>query len=191
MDDDEVTHILQRIDSLEGELVALRQQLASSLVRREAHGEVVAIMECVVRNTRFGLLFDDVVEILPVATPVTLPDAQPWILGTLNLRGDSIVVLDMGRRLLGEAHFIEPTEFIVVYSDRHHRVGLLVDDVLDITTHPSSDLQHPAPGVAFAPYLMAIIHDAHRSLPVLEIGHIAADVRLDSSVSASSPLRQD
>lgn len=165
--------ILDRIATLEAELAHLRQQVATTLVRPTAPDEDLAVLECTVAGQSFGLLLSTVREILPVAQVLPLPESEPWILGTLNLRGQSLVVLDMTHRLLGHAHVIEPSEYIVVCDDGWRPLGLLVDDVLSIETVPPDALQHPAPGVTFAPYLVGVWHREERSLAVVEVGKIA------------------
>jgi purine-binding chemotaxis protein CheW len=78
------------------------------------------------------------------ATP--LPNAPPYVLGVVNLRGTVLPVIDLGARLgLPPA---DPTErhvmIVVCLGDR--LVGLLVDAVSEIVTLPDSAVQ-PTPDV--------------------------------------------
>jgi chemotaxis signal transduction protein len=137
-------------------------------------GDEPAVLECTAGGQHFGVLLTSVSRIVPVAELVALPEAEPWILGTLNLAGESVVVVDMTQRLLGITHAIEPSEYIVICHVGEHRIGLLVDDILSVEVIPPGALQHPGPGVAFAPYLVGLWHERERSLAVVEVGRIAA-----------------
>ncbi|MBN2191344.1 MAG: purine-binding chemotaxis protein CheW [Polyangiaceae bacterium] len=168
----DLSAILDRIGALEGELAHLRQEVAATLFQATEPGEDLTVLECAAGGQAFGVLLSTVDEVLAVAELIPLPEAEPWILGTLNLRGESVVVIDMAHRLLGRAHVIEPSEYIVVCHDRYRRLGLLVDDIRSIENIPHDALQHPAPGVAFAPYLIGVWHQEERSLGVVEVGRV-------------------
>jgi len=170
---DDLSPILDRIAALESELIHLRQEVASRLLQAVAPDEELAVLECVAGGHSFGVLLATVLEVLLVAAVTPLPEAEPWILGTLNLRGESVVVIDTALRLCGHAHTIEPTEYIVVCHDGRRRIGLLVEDVRAVETIPAEALQHPAPGVAFATYLMGVWHTNERSLMVVDVGRVA------------------
>jgi len=170
---DDLSPILERIAALESELVHLRQAVATTLLQPAAPDEELAVLECVAGGQSFGVLLSTVLEVLPVAELVPLPEAEPWILGSLNLRGESVVVIDMTLRLLGRPHTIEPSEYIVVCHDGRRRLGLLVEDVRTVETIPRDALQHPAPGVAFATYLIGVWHTEERSMGVVEVGRVA------------------
>ena len=171
---EDTNRILERIAALEGELVELRQQVTSSLVHRELPTGDIAVMVCRIGAHEFGVLLDDVDEVVPVAQLTPLPEADPWILGSLNLRGESVVVVDAMQRLLERAHVIHDTEFIVVCWGQRGRIGLLVTDVLDIETFAPEGLRHPAPGMSFATYLFGIIFDDERSLPLVDATKLAS-----------------
>ncbi len=169
---DDVSPILDRIAALESELVHLRQAVATTLLQPTAPDGELAVLECVAGGQSFGVLLSTVLEVLPVAELIPLPEAEPWILGTLNLRGESVVIIDMTLRLLGRTHTIEPSEYIVICHDGRRRLGLLVEDVRTVETIPRDALQHPAPGVAFATYLIGVWHTEERSLAVVDVGRV-------------------
>ncbi len=179
----DLSPLLDRIAALERELAHLRQEVATTLVQPTAPGEELAVLECVAGGQSFGVLLSTVVEVLAVAELVPLPEAEPWILGSLNLRGESVVVIDMAHRLLGQTHTIEPSEYIVVCHDGWRRLGLLVQDIRTIETIPGEALQHPAPGVAFAPYLIGVWHTEERSLAVVEVRRLGATPKDDCTGS--------
>jgi len=85
-------------------------------------------------------------EIRGWAPSTTLPHSPPHVLGVINLRGSVIPVIDMAIRLGLKP--IEPTErsAIIVTHIAGKLVGLLVENVSDMITVNTSELQ-PAPDV--------------------------------------------
>ena len=79
--------------------------------------------------------------------PVTpMPHTPPYVLGLINLRGAVIPVIDMACRL--GMKMTEPSEraAIIVTDIAGKLVGLLVEQVSDMMTIKSEDLQ-PAPEI--------------------------------------------
>ena len=79
--------------------------------------------------------------------PVTpMPHTPPYVLGLINLRGAVIPVIDMACRL--GMKMTEPSErsAIIVTDIAGKLVGLLVEQVSDMMTIRSEDLQ-PAPDI--------------------------------------------
>lgn len=85
-------------------------------------------------------------EIRGWAPSTMLPHSPSHVLGVINLRGSVIPVIDMAIRLGLPA--IKPTErsAIIVTNIAGKLVGLLVENVSDMITVKSEDLQ-PAPDV--------------------------------------------
>ncbi|MCY0149575.1 chemotaxis protein CheW [Hoeflea sp. G2-23] len=85
-------------------------------------------------------------EIRGWAPATTLPHTPPHVLGVINLRGSVIPVIDMAIRL--GLPPIKPTErsAIIVTAIAGKLVGLLVENVSDMITVSTAELQ-PAPDV--------------------------------------------
>jgi purine-binding chemotaxis protein CheW len=84
--------------------------------------------------------------------PVTrLPQAPPYMLGMLNLRGSIVPVIDMRIRLGLEQVKFTPVTVIVVLSVRtssgRREFGLVVDSVSDVVDIDAAELQE-TPGLA-------------------------------------------
>lgn len=73
-------------------------------------------------------------EVVPAAELARLPEAPTWVLGTLNLRGVTLPVIDLGARLGQSSGTLELTDLIVVVSTEFGAAGLVVDEVGMITT---------------------------------------------------------
>ena len=73
-----------------------------------------------------------------------VPQAQEYVTGILNLRGEIVTVIDLGIKLgLSSTRISEKTRNIIVNSKDEH-VGLLVDSIADVV-QAESDKVEPAP----------------------------------------------
>ncbi len=107
-----------------------------------------------------------VVEVLRLVALTPLPDAPPWMLGMLNLRGKGVPVLDLRRRL-----GLAPIEFgldaaIVVVENSGRNVGLVVDEVAEVVEIPDENLEEPT---GSGGGLKAITHSGTKTILVLDL----------------------
>ena len=73
-----------------------------------------------------------------------VPQAQEYVTGILNLRGEIVTVIDLGIKLgLSSTMISEKTRNIIVNSKDEH-VGLLVDSIADVVQAESNKVE-PAP----------------------------------------------
>lgn len=126
------------------------------------------------RGREFAVAIGDVVEVLRMAAVRPLPEAPPWIIGVLNLRGRGVPIMDLSRRFNMEARPIDPEMAIVVVRVDRHEVGLIVDEVLDVVDldPERTDLGGNVLGVA--PIFSALAHAGDRSILVLDLPRIVA-----------------
>jgi purine-binding chemotaxis protein CheW len=104
------------------------------------------------------------------ATP--LPQAPPYIMGVINLRGAVLPIVDLSARLgMKEA---EPTarHVIIVAQARSRVVGLLVEAVSDILTVTEENIQ-PVPEISSdleRQYARGILAFDKRMICMIELG---------------------
>jgi purine-binding chemotaxis protein CheW len=104
------------------------------------------------------------------ATP--LPQAPPYIMGVINLRGAVLPIVDLSARLgMKEA---EPTarHVIIVAQPRSRVVGLLVEAVSDILTVTEENIQ-PVPEISSdleRQYARGILAVDKRMICMIELG---------------------
>ncbi len=73
-------------------------------------------------------------EINKVMQMTTVPQAPDYVVGILNLRGQIVTIIDLGKKLgLGETEISRDTRNIVVNSAGGH-VGLLVTAISDVVS---------------------------------------------------------
>ena len=87
------------------------------------------------RRGLYGVDSECVREIVSTLPATRLPGAPSHVRGVVNLRGQLLTVVDLGRRLTGTA--AEPTEgSIVVVTIGEKVLGIHVDDVHDVQDVP-------------------------------------------------------
>ena len=111
----------------------------------------------------------DVVEVLRVVALTPLPDSPAWVLGILNLRGRSVPVLDLRRRLGLTPIEVGLDAAIVVVEDSGKTVGLLVDEVAEVVDIDDNSLEPPT---GSGQGLKAITHLGSRTILLLDLPHL-------------------
>ena len=145
-----------RIESLERMLYELRQQLASSLSTIERPEGSFSFLACRIGASHAALPLDRVEEVVPMPRLEPLPEAPAWVAGVMNLRGDSVPVLDVCARIARSGRDVELSDLIVVCVIEGRSVGLVVQDVYGVSEADASDLQE-AGDVPHGPYLVGIL----------------------------------
>lgn len=95
-----------------------------------------------VSDDRYALPTATAREVIYYTQPRRLPGASPWIQGVINLRGEIIPVCDLAGALGlggGDAH-----GQIVICDAASGSVGLVVDEVLAVTTIDLDEVSQPA-----------------------------------------------
>ncbi len=83
-------------------------------------------------NALCGMDILKVQEINKIMQMTKVPQAPEYVLGILNLRGQIVTIIDLGKKLgLGETEISHDTRNIIVNSSGGH-VGLLVRSISDV-----------------------------------------------------------
>lgn len=97
----------------------------------------------------YGLPIASVQGIIRYEEPTPVPHAPEGVEGVFNLRGQVLPLIDLGRRLRGEAITPSATTRIIVAEAGMGAVGLAVDLVHEVATLPVDGIA-PAPEGAIA-----------------------------------------
>ena len=97
-------------------------------------------------NQTFGIDMSSLIEIREWETPTPLPTVPGYIKGVTNLRGNVVPVIGLAERLGWEPSKIHARSCVLVVSIGDKQAGFLVDEVSDIVTIGSQEVQ-PAPDV--------------------------------------------
>ena len=96
-----------------------------------------------VGSAAYGIEISCVVEIISVQEITLVPHTHTYVKGIINLRGTVVPVIDMGMRFgQGEVEYTDKTCIIVLSMD-DMSVGILVDEVQDVSDIGDDDMQEP------------------------------------------------
>lgn len=122
------------------------------------------------RVGRQAFAFDilQVERILRYSTPAPLPKAPEFLEGLLPYGEGTVPVLDLRKRFELEAVIREETRLMILELDGH-RVGALVDEVLEVIRVDSTTITAPSPIVSglAAIYISGILNRGGRTLIIL------------------------
>jgi len=109
----------------------------------------VQIVEFMLGNDLFAIELYDIKEVIPYAPTTPLPNTPPYIIGIINLRGEITTVIDLKLllQMKSETTHNENACFIVLDPAFTKRpVGILVDEVLAVSTYTDSDIDRRGSG---------------------------------------------
>jgi purine-binding chemotaxis protein CheW len=89
----------------------------------------------------FGVEINRVVEILRSQKTYTLPELPEFLSGVITVRGEVIPLLDLRRRF-GIRSAVKKERIMVVRYD-NEKIGLVVDEVKEITSFDTADITLP------------------------------------------------
>jgi len=158
-----------RVDTLERELHSLQAFFESTPEVAELTGDgphdtaAEDLLLCRAGGRCVAVALDCVSEVLPAARLMELPDAEPSVLGALNLRGTSLVVHDLARRLNGEHAALARTDLILACTVAGRRVGLKITDAIDVVRAKVTPMAGQTGAVPGSTLLRgAIVHDGQQ-----------------------------
>jgi purine-binding chemotaxis protein CheW len=98
-----------------------------------------------VGQQEYAVSIGAVKEVGPWTQPVPIPEAPPLVEGVINLRGDIIPVIDLGR-LFHTARLKAPEDSrTIVMEVDGQQAGFVVDDVTEVHTVADGDITPPSP----------------------------------------------
>lgn len=116
-----------------------------------------------------GLPVQQVLEIIRVAAISPVPSTHPELIGAVTVRGEAIPVLDLSRALdLGE-HPVTLRMFIVIVSVDGETIGLVVDEVLDVTVVPGERIASTDTRLGSSPLAAAVRAVGDELLAVVDL----------------------
>ena len=132
-------------------------------------GDEIQIVCFRVGTQTFGLNVFQVERILRYERPNTLPKSPDFLEGVVTFEGVSVPVVDLRKRLSLGAELADETRMMVLDVDGH-RVGIIVDQVLDVLRVDGGAITAPPPlvrGLA-AEYISGLLtRDAGRTIVIL------------------------
>ena len=98
----------------------------------EANRSVVELATFFVGDALCGMDILKVQEINKLIEMTRVPQAPEYVLGILNLRGEIVTIIDLGKKLgLKSTELSNKTRNIIVNSNEEH-IGLMVEQISDV-----------------------------------------------------------
>ncbi len=91
-----------------------------------------------------GIDIKSIQEINKLIDMTQVPQAPDYVLGVLNLRGEIVTVIDLGRKLGLSPANITPDSRNIIINYQNENVGLLVDKIGDVVEVDTKKIE-PAP----------------------------------------------
>ncbi len=108
-----------------------------------ASKNIIELATFYVGNALCGMDILKVQEINKIMQMTKVPQAPEYVLGILNLRGQIVTIIDLGKKLgLGETDLDQDPRNIIVNSSGGH-VGLLVKKISDVIAADMEKQEHP------------------------------------------------
>ncbi len=98
----------------------------------EMHSDTVELASFFVGKALCGMDILKIQEINKLIEMTRVPQASDYVLGILNLRGEIVTVIDLGKKLgLKSTELTDRTRNIIVNSNGEH-IGLMVEQISDV-----------------------------------------------------------
>ncbi len=122
----------------------MTQTTSSEKAREKARGRHVQYATFRLGNELYGVDVLEVREIMKPQEMTPIPLAPDYVYGLLNLRGQIITAIDLGRRITGGLYCAGARSMNVVVASDDEVASLLVDSVGDVLEIPQ-ELEEPPP----------------------------------------------
>ncbi len=108
-----------------------------------ANKNIVELATFLVGDALCGMDILKIQEINKLIDMTKVPQAPSYVLGILNLRGQIVTSIDLGKKLgLGETNLKEDPRNIIVNSPGEH-IGLLVKEIRDVVSADKEKFEPP------------------------------------------------
>jgi|GEM_PF-4227984 len=124
-----------------------------------------SILRVRIGDSEVALPLDRVDEIVRMAALEAVPGASGVIRGTLNLRGEIVIVVDVAPRLAQAAVAGDPSHYIVVARGANGRYGILCNDTLGVEEVGDAAARRELPGLSS---VQEVVQLEGRVVPLLD-----------------------
>jgi purine-binding chemotaxis protein CheW len=138
-------HVQRRLAPGLGELGRFLMSTTTSSANYS--GETLEIIAFRLHDQEFCVKTTTIREIRGWAPSTPIPHAPSDVIGVMNLRGSVIPIIDLAQKLGMKSAVATERSAIVVAEVHNMVIGMLVDQVSDILTIPSSQVQ-PVPEIS-------------------------------------------
>ena len=153
------------------------KKLAAEVKTEEAGEEKLEIVEFVLSGEIYGIESVHIREVYPLKNFTPIPCTPAFVLGVINVRGQVLSIVDIGRFFDLPRKGITDLNKVIVLGSGDLEFGILADEVLGVSLIPLKDIQESLPTLTGirAEYLKGVTNDR---VTVLDAGKILSDKNL-------------
>ncbi len=158
-------------------LRARAKKLAIEVKAKEAGEENLEIVEFMLSGERYGIESLYIREAYPLKEFTPIPCTPAFVLGLINIRGQVLSIVDIGRFFDLPRKGITDLNRVIVLSSGALEFGILADDILGVSMVPVKDIQESLPTLTGirAEYLKGVTNDR---VTILDTAKILTDKNL-------------
>ena len=126
-------------------------------------------------DEEFAVDINQVREIIRVSPIVRIPNTPEFIEGIINLRGNIITVIDLGKKLFGKAIEITKDTRIMIVEIDDVTLGLMVDSVIEVMRIPKNNIEKTPDIIAHkihSDYIKGIARIDDRLIIIIDIRNV-------------------
>ena len=140
----------------------------------EIHSDTVELASFFVGEALCGMDILKVQEINKLIEMTRVPQAPEYVLGILNLRGEIVTIIDLGKKLgLKPTELSDKTRNIIVNSNGEH-IGLMVEQISDVVQAEWEKVEAPPANIGGVQgkYFTGVFKTENRLVGILDVDKI-------------------
>jgi purine-binding chemotaxis protein CheW len=137
----------------------------------ETHTDTVELASFFVGDALCGMDILKVQEINKLIEMTRVPQAPEYVLGILNLRGEIVTIVDLGKKLgLKSTEMSDKTRNIIVSSNGEH-IGLMVEQISDVVQAEWEKVEPPPANIGGVQgkYFTGVFKTEDRLIGILDV----------------------
>jgi purine-binding chemotaxis protein CheW len=137
----------------------------------EVHNDTVELASFFVGEALCGMDILKVQEINKLIEMTRVPQAPEYVLGILNLRGEIVTIIDLGKKLgLKSTELNHKTRNIIVNSNSEH-IGLMVEQISDVVQAEWEKVEPPPANIGNVQgkYFTGVFKTEDRLIGILDV----------------------
>jgi len=143
----------------------------SQPAQTEIHSDTVELATFYVGEALCGMDILKVQEINKLIEMTRVPQAPEYVLGILNLRGEIVTIIDLGKKLsLKSTEMSDKTRNIIVNSNGEH-IGLMVEKISDVVQAEWEKVEAPPSNIGGVQgkYFTGVFKTEDRLIGILDV----------------------
>ena len=143
----------------------------SQPAQTEIHSDTVELATFYVGEALCGMDILKVQEINKLIEMTRVPQAPEYVLGILNLRGEIVTIIDLGKKLsLKSTEMSDKTRNIIVNSNGEH-IGLMVEKISDVVQAEWEKVEAPPANIGGVQgkYFTGVFKTEDRLIGILDV----------------------